>query len=107
MTAQQTRTVTTEVPIQAHPDEMEPAWQTRLGTTWMFRTKDAMEFILMPGYFDSVLGHGMKVNDRIEVVCLATTPASHATLAFDELQSPFESTGPRAIMRLLNDGKIK
>ena len=107
MTAQQMRTVTTEVRVEAHPDEMEPAWQTRLGTTWQFRTKDAMEFILAPGYFDSVLGHGMRVNDRIEVVCLATTPATHATLAFDELRSPFESGAPRAIVRLLNEWKIK
>ena len=107
MTAQQTRTVTTQVRVEAHPDEMEPAWQTRLGTTWMFRTKDALESVLMPGYFDSVLGHGMKVNDRIEVVSLATTPATHATLAFDELRSPFESGAPRAIVRLLNEGKKK
>ena len=95
-----TRTVTTEVPIQARPDEIEVAWQTCLGTTWQFRTKDPMADILSAGYFDSVLSHGLRVNDRIEVVSSATTPATHATLAFDE-ERQGDKGQPRVIVRPL------
>lgn len=98
-TALQTKTV--EVQIRAHPDEIEPAWQTRLGTTWQVRTEHAMGAVLAPGYFDEVLGHGLRVDDRIEAVSRATTPATHATLAIDEIRNAGHPGDPRTVVRAL------
>ena len=97
---------TIEVPIQASPHELEPAWQTRLGTTWMCRTDDPLDVVLGPGYFDTVVGHGLRVNDVINVVSIATRPASHAMLAIDGIR-PAEPGQPRVITRILQKSIVK
>ena len=96
-----------EVPIQASQHELEPAWQTRLGTTWMHRTAHPVDTIIAAGYYDPALGHGLRVNDRIEVVSLATIPATHATLSIDAIHHPEGPNAPRVITRLLSCNEPK
>lgn len=101
------KTETVEVPIQASGNEIEPAWQTRLGTTWMHRTRHPLDTILAPGYYDTVAGHGLRVNDRIEVISLATIPATHATLSVDEIRHPDGPEASRVFTRLLTCSEPK
>lgn len=89
-----------EVPVQASPHELEPAWQTRLGTHWQVRTADPLEAITASGYFDPVQSHGLRANDTMNVVSLATEPASYATLAIDAIKYA-EPGEPRVLTRIL------
>jgi len=104
--AKDTPTRSVEVPIKANPNEVEPLAMTRLGTVWQVRTTDSMRAILAEGYLDGALGHGLRTNDKVEVTCLATTPASFATLAISEVRHP-EPGEPRVITRVLfkSEGK--
>lgn len=82
-------------------DEIEPIAAARLVSFWLMKTADPMMTIVRPGYFDSVLSHGLRAGDRIEVVSIASTPATHATLAIDEIRTVDRPGDPRVFVRPL------
>lgn len=73
---------------RAHSDEIEATHVGRLMGTWALRTNDTFEEVTAPGFFNSVAGHGLRVNDRIDVVCecLSKTP-THAGLVITLVQN--------------------
>jgi hypothetical protein len=71
---------------RASIDEVGPLCVTKLINTWVCRTKDALKEVLGKGYFDDVISHGLRRNDRIEVVANVGDLAEHATLAVDEIK---------------------
>ena len=66
---------------RAHSDEIEATHVGRLMGSWCFRTNDTFAEATTPGYYNSVAGHGLRVNDRIDGVfeCDSDTP-THALL---------------------------
>ena len=100
------KTRTVEQTIRASIHEMEPAIQTRLGTVWQVRTADPLEAVMAAGYFDPCASHGLRVNDKIEVTSVATTPASFATLAITEIRHA-EPGEPRVLTRTIFQSKGK
>ena len=89
-------------------NEIEQIGQARLATFWLVKTADPIMAVVRPGYFDNVLSHGLRAGDRIEVISIATTPATHATLAINEIRSPQEAEA-RVMVRVLSldDGDLQ
>ena len=87
--------------------EIEALGHARLVSFWLMKTADPVMTIVKPGYFDPVLSHGLRAGDRIELVSIATTPATHATLAIDEIRTVDRPSDPRVFVRVLtlNDGE--
>ena len=54
---------------RCHRDELEAVHVGRLMGAWALRTDDTFEEVTTPGFFNSVAGHGLRKNDRIDVVC--------------------------------------
>ena len=73
---------------RAHPDEIEPIGVGRLLGYWALRTQDSYADALLPGYFDTVAGHGLRRHDRIEAVFQADGDSpEHALLVIDAMRN--------------------
>jgi hypothetical protein len=53
--------------------------------TFAYKTPHLLEYVLEPGYFNSVFESSIRKNDRIEVVANSGGIAEHATLAVSKI----------------------
>jgi hypothetical protein len=65
---------------------------------WMTRTHHPFQYVLTPGFFDSIINSGVAPNDRIDLIALGDTPATHATLVVDGVSN---ETGQRVKVSVL------
>lgn len=53
--------------------------------TFFYKTPHVLEYVLAPGYFNSIFEASPRENDRIEVVANSAGVAEHATLAVSKI----------------------
>jgi hypothetical protein len=85
----------------ADPSNFALAVNTKPFNTFYYKSPHLLEYILEPGYFNSVFECALRLHDRIEVVANSTGPAEHATLAVKKITNT--STVKHVEVLLLHD----
>jgi hypothetical protein len=60
-----------QTPNPVREDEIELVVRTRRFSIWACRTSKPLEAVLAPHFFDDVVRHGMRKNDRISILANA------------------------------------
>jgi hypothetical protein len=63
-----------KTPDTVTPDEIQLVVRTTRSSVWACRTNKPVEAVLAPHFFDEVVGHGMRKNDRISIIANAGHP---------------------------------
>ena len=61
------------------------AVNTKPFNVFFYKTQHLLEYVLEPGYFNSIFEASPRENDRIEVVANSAGVAEHATLAVSKI----------------------
>ena len=65
-----------ESPPRANRQHLETVVSGRGFNEWHYKTRDSLDAVMAPAYFDSASEHGLRRHDLIEVLASSEAPAS-------------------------------